>query len=234
MDNQQQLIPADYEQQVQALKQKNLPLVLYIGGVKTLALWTKNGYRPYVEVAERVRLLHQKIKDKEIVSYEMLASEPGEILGVAYWQVRICIKWVEAETGSLYVGSNRVHLSGAASGSADDKDCIANAETSALGRALGAAGLGTIDGLASYDEMRQAGFTSNSPETNVVEEVDSEIEKLRERYKAIGGKGDLTPLKKFLKITHNGAVILDKNMTPEHKAAIDKYLTSKEAGGSNG
>lgn len=228
-----EIIPSDYEQQVRQLLDSKKSPVIYINGVKTIALWTKSGFKPYVEVAERERILYERIKSKEIESFEMLASEPGEVQDVAYWQVRICID------GHLFIGSSQIHIRDAKPDSADAKDCIGNAETSAYGRALGHANLGTFGSLASYDEMRQAGFTSNLP---VVEEISPEVQALQARFKAVyGATSKWSEYKKFLKLTRNGAIILDSNLTPKQLETIDKALQqkeqelkAKEAGGSNG
>lgn len=98
--------------------------------------------KPYVEVAERVRQVHS-----QDIEFQVLESEPLEIVGRVIWRVTISV------AGKIYKGSAEAKLTNAVPRSADDTNPFECAETSALGRALAFAGLGTVDGIASYDEI---------------------------------------------------------------------------------
>jgi hypothetical protein len=104
--------------------------------------------RAYVTVAERVRILHEMRKAGELQDFEMVESQPFEIAGQPYWRVSARID------GKLYIGNAEIKLN-AAKNSPDGTNPIACAETSAFGRMLAFAGLGTIDSIASADEVVQ-------------------------------------------------------------------------------
>lgn len=97
--------------------------------------------KEYVTVAERMELLRQSGKQFEMV--ESKAIQLGERVA---WQVSIMID------SRLFIGSAEAHLN-AKPGSADATDPFACAETSAIGRALGLAGFGSLDSIASADEI---------------------------------------------------------------------------------
>lgn len=105
----------------------------------------------YVTVAERMELLRQSGKPFEMVESKAIAL--GERVA---WQVSIMID------SRLFIGSAEAHLN-AKSGSADATDPFACAETSAIGRALGLAGFGSIDAIASADEIVRTIGTSAQP-----------------------------------------------------------------------
>jgi hypothetical protein len=109
-----------------------------IMAVKTISYKGK----PYVEVAERVKQVHSLNQE-----FQVLESEPLEIVGRVVWRVTISVN------GKIYKGSAEAKLTNAVPRSADETNPFECAETSALGRALAFAGLGTVDGIASYDEI---------------------------------------------------------------------------------
>jgi len=109
-----------------------------INGVKTRSLHGKD----YVEVAERVRMAHAQ----ESHDFEIIESEPYEIAGRVIWRVTISVG------GRQYKGNAEAKLS-AAKNTPDGTNPFECAETSAIGRALGFAGLGTVDSIASYEEV---------------------------------------------------------------------------------
>jgi hypothetical protein len=106
--------------------------------------------KPYVEVAERVRQVHA-----QDIEFQVLESEPLEIIGRVVWKVTISVN------GKIYKGSAEAKLTNAVPRSADETNPFECAETSALGRALAFAGFGTVDGIASYDEIARG----QTPET---------------------------------------------------------------------
>ena len=120
-----------------------------VNGIKTRII----GGKDYVEVSERIRIAHQ------VEDFEMISSAPLKIGERWVWQVSVNF------SGKLFIGSAEIHLD-ALPPSADAKDPFACAETSALGRALGFAGMGTVDSIAGYDEIStrsQAGIEARQP-----------------------------------------------------------------------
>lgn len=123
-----------------------------VNGVKTRVLHNKD----YVEVAERVRIVHE-LKKK----VEMIESAPFQVLDRWIWRVVIKVD------DQPYIGNAEVKLN-APKNTPDGTNPFECAETSALGRALAFAGLGTVESIASYDEIARS-----QPFTAVVEEATS-------------------------------------------------------------
>lgn len=100
------------------------------------------GNSDYVTVAERIKEAH--IQDKEVsIVTEIVGDEPGRI----YLKATVVFK------GKTFTGHSQHQWSNVGMG----KVALEVAETSAIGRALGFAGIGIIDGIASADEMRKVG-----------------------------------------------------------------------------
>jgi hypothetical protein len=98
--------------------------------------------KDYVTVAERVRLAH------ELGGYSMESSEVFQLGDTGRYFARVVIRVGDA----TYTGTAEAKLN-ARPGSADGDSPIECAETSALGRALGFAGIGVLDGIASANEV---------------------------------------------------------------------------------
>jgi hypothetical protein len=106
--------------------------------------------KAYVEVAERVRLVHEQKR-----AFEVVESEPFQIGDRTLWRVTILVD------DRKYKGSAEVKLN--APKSTPDGQCpFECAETSALGRALAFAGLGTVESIASFEEVARAITTQES------------------------------------------------------------------------
>lgn len=100
--------------------------------------------KQYVTVAERVRLVHA-----ERETYEVVESTAFEVAGRCLW--RAVIKVDERQ----YIGTAEVKLN-AAKNLPDGTNPFECAETSAVGRALGFAGLGAVESIASAEEVIQS------------------------------------------------------------------------------
>ncbi len=100
--------------------------------------------RAYVDVAERVRLVHA-----ERESFEMVESKPVQVGPMTVWQVTIKVN------GAQFIGTAEIKFD-ASPKTADGTNPVACAETSAVGRALGMAGLGSLESIASADEVIRA------------------------------------------------------------------------------
>jgi hypothetical protein len=112
-----------------------------VKGVKTINYKGK----PYVEVSERVRQIH----DKDL-PFEVQDSVFYEVAGRVVCKVRIKVGEY------IYHGQAEAKLFNAVPKSADETNPFECAETSAVGRALAFAGLGTVDGIASFDEIARS------------------------------------------------------------------------------
>jgi hypothetical protein len=106
--------------------------------------------KDYVDVAERVRLAN--CDD----GFSMLEEQYLEIAGVPTLRVVIEVK------GKRYIGDAEIKI-GAKPGTADGDSPVSCAQTSALGRALGFAGYGSLESIASADEIHRT--VENRPQT---------------------------------------------------------------------
>jgi len=107
--------------------------------------------KQYVTVAERVRLVHA-----EREAFEVVESMPIEVAGRWLW--RAVIRVDERQ----YIGTAEVKLN-AAKNLPDGTNPFECAETSAIGRALGFAGLGSVESIASAEEVIQAIAEQEAP-----------------------------------------------------------------------
>ena len=127
-----------------------------VNGIKTRLLHGKN----YVEVSERIRIVHQVEDDFEQVDTQHFCIGDR-------WFVR-CVIRVNAKQ---YMGTAEIKFN-APKNTPDGSSPFECAETSALGRALAFAGLGTVDSIASYDEVARGKpfnqIIEQSPERVVV------------------------------------------------------------------
>lgn len=96
--------------------------------------------KQYIDVAERVRLCNAD------EGFSMLKEEALEIAGTHTLRVYIEVK------GKQYIGDAEIKVD-AKPGTADGDSPISCAQTSALGRALGFAGYGSLESIASADEV---------------------------------------------------------------------------------
>lgn len=121
-----------------------------VNGINTRVLHNKD----YVEVNERVNILHRLRKSGEIKDFEMVESQPYQFGDRLVWRVSARID------GKLYIGNAEAKMD-APKNSPDGTNPFECAETSAFGRMLAFAGLGTVESIASYDEiMRGQPFTA--------------------------------------------------------------------------
>jgi len=100
--------------------------------------------KPYTLISERVRLAHETRE-----SFEMVSSGPLQVGPLTVWQVVILVN------GKRYIGTSEIKFD-ASPKTADGTNPVACAETSATGRALGMAGLGSVESIASAEEVVRA------------------------------------------------------------------------------
>lgn len=108
--------------------------------VKTINIKGKE----YIEVRERVRLVHDQQR-----AFEVIESEPFIIGDRTLWKVTIMVD------EKKYKGNAEVKLN-APKSTPDGQAPYECAETSALGRALAFAGFGSVESIASFDEVARA------------------------------------------------------------------------------
>ena len=107
--------------------------------------------KAYVTVAERVRLAHS-----ERESFEMVESAPIQIADRWLWRVVILVN------GNRYIGHAECKMN-APKNLPDGTNPYECSETSALGRALGFAGLGSVESICSAEEVVQAIAEQEAP-----------------------------------------------------------------------
>ncbi len=100
--------------------------------------------KEYVEVKDRIAAA---LAD---AGYAMLAEDVFEMAERVFVRIAIEVK------GKQYIGTAEAKFVGAKPGSADASNPMECAETSALGRALGFAGYGIVESIASADEVSRA------------------------------------------------------------------------------
>lgn len=104
--------------------------------------------KQYITVAERVSDAHKDAKFEKLET-EVLSSEPV-----------IVIKATVTILGRTFTGISSANPAK----SIEKSNPYEVAETSAVGRALGFAGYGIVEGIASADEMVKAGVTKDDPD----------------------------------------------------------------------
>lgn len=104
--------------------------------MKTISIKGKE----YVPVVERVKEAHKLHNDLSI------STEITEWI-----ENRVCVKATVLFGGKTYVGHSQALFGNGMMGDV----ALEVAETSAVGRALGFANIGLLDGIASADEMRK-------------------------------------------------------------------------------
>lgn len=116
--------------------------------------------KPYVTVAERIKAVTD-LENLAANRYEIEKWERFEINGHYFVTCYIRVEGSVMEFGdstkdmlvNRYSGTAEINFDGSG---VDKFNPYENAETSALGRALGFAGVGIIDGVASADEVQRA------------------------------------------------------------------------------
>lgn len=103
--------------------------------------------REYVQVVERVKEAHNQDKDVSITT-EIVDCGPS----------RVAVKATVIFKGKTFTGHSQSEWGKGMMGGV----ALEVAETSAIGRALGFANIGLLDGIASADEVRKVG-KSKSP-----------------------------------------------------------------------
>ena len=96
--------------------------------------------KEYVPVVERVKEAHKLDKDVSIVT---------EVVGGG--EERVVVKATVVVLGKTFTGHSQAVYGKGTMGDV----ALEIAETSAIGRALGFANIGLLDGIASADEMRK-------------------------------------------------------------------------------
>lgn len=106
----------------------------------------------YVLVADRIKFFNETFPDGYIQSE--LKSEPDAELVV----VQAKVVPDKAMPHRYFTGLSQAKWG---DGKVNTSSALENAETSAVGRALGMMGIGVIDSVASADEMKKAGVAAN-------------------------------------------------------------------------
>ena len=104
--------------------------------------------KQYITVAERVEAMHNEIKDKQIAIETEFLPIPGAV---------VCRATVKIGN-NVFQGTSAANLTK----NIEKQSPYEVAETSAIGRALGFAGFGVVEGIASADEVIKATYQPQS------------------------------------------------------------------------
>lgn len=109
--------------------------------------------KSYVLVSDRVLFFNENYKNGAITT-ELVPSDKADTYIVKATVIPDVTEPLRAFTGlsQAVIGDGMVNKTAS----------LENAETSAVGRALGLMGIGVIDSVASVDEMKKAGVTSDN------------------------------------------------------------------------
>ncbi len=108
--------------------------------------------KEYVPVVERVKEFHRLHEDGSIET-EIVSNNDGRVIVKATITIQIYEKPDGYPFMKTYTGFSQAEWGKGMMGGV----ALEVAETSAIGRALGFANIGLIDGIASADEMRKVG-----------------------------------------------------------------------------
>ena len=209
-----------------------------VNGIKTRVLHGKD----YVEVAERVRIVQH---DETAQGFSMVKQERYE------WNDRHFISVTIEVKGKLYIGDAEVTFSAPKNTPAGTSP-VETAQTSALGRALAFAGYGTVESIASFDEvyraisLEQGGrpvieaapaarqldapkvLDDHKPETDEPEYPT--VKELQKRCSTVFGVGHWQAmLHKVFKIEDPELSLRDNDLTPEDRQKIKAYIDYAES-----
>ena len=108
--------------------------------------------KEYIEVAERVRIVHEEQTGLVSIVTEIIAHDP------------VLVKATVKIGDQTFMG----HSAADPNKSIEKQNPYEVAETSAVGRALGFAGYGLVAGIATADEMQKGGYAAKSPAQNPI------------------------------------------------------------------
>ncbi len=176
----------------------------------------------YVTVVERMDMMRQSEKPFEIVE-----SMPIQVGDRCVWRVAIMLGDFK------FYGSAECHFN-AKPGTADATDPFACAETSAIGRALGFAGYGAVESIASADEVVRNQEPAPQPkpalQTVPAQPETPAVKELQKRCNALFGVGFWQAMiLKALKVENMDIVLKDSDLTADDRLAIQKYMDFAEA-----
>lgn len=109
--------------------------------------------KDYILVSDRILAFNEEYKNGSIIT--ALVSQPDSKMVVIKAKVTPDVK----NTERYFTGYSQATWG---DGLVNTSAAMENAETSAVGRALGMMGIGVIDSIASADEMHKAGVTSQA------------------------------------------------------------------------
>jgi hypothetical protein len=165
--------------------------------------------KDYIEVKDRVAAAHAE------ESYSMLKEETFSMGGREYVRVFIDVK------GKQYIGTAECKYN-ANPKTPDGQSPFECGETSALGRALGFAGYGVVDSIASADEV-----VSNEQQTSAANghhDLPS-IKALQACCALLCGRGQWqSMIHKALKIEDDELALQEDDLTPDDREKIATYL----------
>jgi hypothetical protein len=118
------------------------------------------GGKEYVQVVDRVNYFNENYPNGSIKTDLVQVLQPDTDNPIFIVKATVETGWTEPDKdGESFASQTFTGLSQAKLGSkgANLEAALENAETSAVGRALGFMGIGVIDSIASADELKKAG-----------------------------------------------------------------------------
>lgn len=118
--------------------------------------------KEYIEVAERVRIVHEEQTGQVSIVTEIIAHDP------------VLVKATVKIGDQIFMG----HSAADPNKSIEKQNPYEVAETSAVGRALGFAGYGLVAGIATADEINKGGYsTSNKATPKQIETIKDQLDR---------------------------------------------------------
>ena len=130
--------------------------------------------KEYAPVSERVRAFRNELPDWRIMS-KIVSFDAGE------WVIQAEIQDEEGDLMATGLASEKVGV-----GNINKTSALENAETSAVGRALGFLGVGIAASIASADEVTNAAYQLEEIKLKEALATESEKKRLREYCDQLG------------------------------------------------
>ena len=182
--------------------------------------------KEYIEVKDRVTMAHAQ------ESYSMLREETFSLGGREYVRVYIDVK------GKQYIGTAEIKFN-ANPKTPDGMSPFECGETSALGRALGFAGYGVVDSIASADEVASNEQQTTSKHTEQANGHQSPFDQIGALLDAFCGTA-LADRPRRLKVlrealdTAEGPLPQRDEYTPDDVLRVDLYVKQQKASAGAG
>jgi len=180
------------------------------------------GKNEYITVADRSRVAHETT-DEHKMGYQIIDERFFDLKGRYFVTVTIQVD------DKRFMGTSEIRFD--ATSGADKTSPIECAETSAVGRALGFAGFGVLDGIASYDEVKRATDAEGNISTRPANATPRPAQSAREAADAEAHGGIVTLGKIRMLLNSRGVKTMrdmDAWLGQHTKAGVKEEYTAQE------